>query len=151
MKIIKFEQNVMMKLFHMYLARYADMEKVDTYFNEAAPVMEQMIEEAGEGKWLLGTDELTLLDIQCGAILDFMYTALKAPTNSEAQARANLSVTAPKWMAYQERLRAHPKIAPVCMNQEAMDRHMARTRTWEPADVKCQLSLAPLMGLFEGC
>ena len=63
MKILKFEQKVMSKLFAVYLSRYADMEKVDTYFNEAAPVLEQMIEEAGEGKWLLGTDELTLLDI----------------------------------------------------------------------------------------
>ena len=132
------------KLFAVYLSRYADMEKVDDYFTNAAPVLEQMIEEAGEDKWLFGTDELTLLDINCGAILDFIYTALKAPTNSEANARANLSVTSPKWLAYMERLRAHPKIAPVCMNQEAMDRHMARTRTWEPADVKCQLSLAPL-------
>ena len=113
------------------------MEKVDTYFNEAAPVLEQMIEEAGEGKWLMGTDELTLADVNVGAIMDFLFTAIKSPTNSEALARANLSVTAPKWIAYHERLRAHPKIAPVVMNQEAMDRHMARTRTWEPADVKC--------------
>ena len=95
MKILAFESKVMSKMFPMYLARYADMEKVDTYFNEAAPVLESMIEEAGEGKWLFGTDELTLMDINCGAILDFLYTALKAPTNSEAQARANLSVTSP--------------------------------------------------------
>ena len=96
------------------------MEKIDAYVAEALPLIENFIGEGcDDSKWLLGTDELTMLDIHAGAFLDSTYTAFKAEANSEGAARANLAVNAPRWMAYMERLRAHPKIAPVCINQEA--------------------------------
>ena len=96
------------------------MEKIDAYVAEALPFIESFIgQDSGDDKWLMGTDELTMLDIHAGAFLDSMYTAFKAEANSEGAARANLAVNAPIWTAYMERLRAHPKIAPVCINQEA--------------------------------
>jgi len=106
-----------------------------------------MLEIAGTDKWLMGTDELTQLDIHCGAQWDFMYTAFKSAGFADAAPRLNIEETSPKWCAYMRRLRAHPKIAPVCMNQEAMDRHTVRTRGWEQG-VKCQLTLEVMMGLY---
>lgn len=44
-----------------------------------------------------------------------------------------------------ERFRAHPKVAPFCMNQEAADRMAARTAAWT-AEEKCQLNHGVLIG-----
>ena len=107
-----------------------------------------MCPEIGSDKWLMGTDDITQLDIHCGAQWDFIFVhMLKAEAFSDARDRARLAEASPKWVAYMERLRAHPKIAPVCMNLTAADRHATRTRGWDPA-VKCQLSLDVLKGLF---
>ena len=71
----------------------------------------------------MGTDDLTLLDIHCGTMWDFLYVHMhKAAAYGDAGARANLAETSPRWVAYMERIRSHPKIAPVCMNLEAADR-----------------------------
>lgn len=107
-----------------------------------------MCPEVGSDKWLFGTDELTQLDIHCGAQWDFIFVHLyKASAFNDAGARANLAETSPKWVAYMQRLRAHPKIAPTCMSEQAAERHAARTRGWKE-DEKCQLSLDVLKGAF---
>lgn len=71
----------------------------------------------------------------------------KAAAFGEAGARANLAVNSPKWVSYMERIRAHPKIAPTCMNLDVADRHAARTKTWAEGE-KCQLSLDVMKGAF---
>ena len=66
-KIADFDKNVLPHNFGIFLSRFVDMELVDAYLNEGIPYIEQLIEQAGEGKWLMGTDELTLLDVYAGA------------------------------------------------------------------------------------
>lgn len=95
----------------------------------------------------MGTDDLTLLDIYVGAMWDSVYCLFKAPAYSEAASRANLAQNAPNWMSYMERVRAHPKIAPVCMNLQAAEKHAERTLGW-PEGEKCHLSLEVLEGVF---
>jgi len=135
-KIAEFEKKMLSHIFGLFLSRYADMEKVDAYLNEAIPYIELLIESAGEGKWLMGTDDLTLLDVHAAAMMDFLFVMIKAEANSEAATRLNVAQNAPKWCAYMERIRAHPKIAPVCMNVTAADQYATRARTWEEG-VKC--------------
>ena len=98
------------------------MEAVDKMVQEGLPQIEAIMPDVGSTKWLMGTDELTLLDINCGAMYDSAYVNINAPANAEAAARADLQNNAPKWCAYIERLRAHPKIAPVCMIQEVSNK-----------------------------
>ena len=95
----------------------------------------------------MGTDELTLLDVMTGAMWDLLFVLIQASANSECAARLNLQQNAPRWWAYMERLRAHPKIANTCMHLEAADKHSTRLRNWQEG-VKCQLSLDVLNGVF---
>ena len=134
--------------FAMVMTRFQDMEKIDEFVAQIVPWQEQMIKRAGEGKWLLGTANLTLLDVYCGAVWDFFYAHLyKAVAYGDGAARANLAQTSPRWVAYMERIREEPKIAPVCMNLLAADKHATRSRGWPPNE-KCQLSLDVLTGVF---
>ena len=124
------------------------MDKIDAYVAQNVPWYEQMIEQAGEDKWLLGTANLTLLDIYCGAVWDVFYAHLyKAAAFADGAARANLAQTSPRWVAYMERIREHPKVAPVCMNLLAADKHATRARGWAQGE-KCQLSLDVVTGVF---
>ena len=66
-KMADFDNKVLPLFFGMYLSRYADMEKIDTYVREGVPLVEAMCPEIGSTKWLMGTDELTQLDVHCGA------------------------------------------------------------------------------------
>ena len=61
-----------------------------------------------------------------------------------------MATRAPKFMAYIERFHAHPKLAEVQMNQQAMDAYCERAVSW-PVGVKCQLSLDILKGIFADC
>ena len=106
-----------------FACRTNDVEKIDAYVTDIVPWVEASLEQAGEGKYLMGTDDLTLLDVYAGAMWDFIYCFVhKAITFSDAGARANLAENSPKWVAYMEMIRAHPKIAPVCMNLEVAER-----------------------------
>ena len=57
-------------------SRFTDHEKQDQFLNETVPMNEQMIEQAGEGKWLMGTDDLTLLDLMVGACWDLIFVQI---------------------------------------------------------------------------
>ena len=131
----------------MAYSRFTDHEKQDQFLNETVPMNEQMIEQAGEGKWLMGTDDLTLLDLMVGACWDFLFVQLQASANSECAARINLQQNSPRWWAYMERIRAHPKIANTCMRLEAAEKYATRARGW-PEGEKCHISLENLTGVF---
>ena len=120
----------------MYLSRFKDLEASQAYLREAVPYCEALCAEAGEDKWLMGTEELTLLDLHCGAMWDSMFVYMKAEALNDCFEPLNLEGVAPKWCAYMERLRAHPKIAPVCMNLTAANNHATRSRSWRE-DEKC--------------
>lgn len=97
----------------------------------AIPFLEEMCPEVASDKWLMGTDDLTLIDIMCGAPWDFFYTHYLSPAMCDSAGILDLVNKAPKFMAYMERFRAHSKIAPVCMNQQVVNRHAERARGWE--------------------
>ena len=144
-KMAEFDKKLGM-IFGVYLSRCAD-EKIDEFVRDYVPYAEALCPEVGSEKWLMGTEELTLLDIHCGAMWENVYTLMQAPANSQSSARANLQVNAPKWWAYIERLRAHPKLAKHAMNQEVTNAHWERTKGWQEG-VKCQLSLDVVMGVY---
>ena len=94
------------------------------------------------GKFLLGTDDLTLLDIHCGAMMECGYLMQKgiyASVDEVLKIREN----APNWAAYMDRFRAHPSIKPYRFSTRAIEAHGVRASTWDPNE-KCQLSLAVL-------
>ncbi len=146
-QMVKFDSKILPMYFPMLMSRFQNMEAIDKYLEEGVPQVEAMCPDIGSTKWLFGTDELTQLDVHVGAMWDCIYASLKASAFADASARANLAERSPKWVAYIERLRAHPKIAPTCFNLEVADRHATRARGWK-ADEKCQLSLDVLKGAF---
>ena len=146
-KIAEFEKKFMPHAFGLFLSRFVDTEKQDNFMNEALPYIEQLVQSAGQDKWLLGTDELTLLDTMAGPIMDFVYVQIPASANSECAARLNIQQNAPNWCAYMERLRAHPKISTTCMSMQAAEKYATRARSWQEG-VKCQLAIEVLYGLF---
>jgi len=95
----------------------------------------------------MGTDDLTLMDIMCAAPWDFLYTHSKAPAYADSAPILDLANKAPRFCAYMERFRAHPKIAPVCMKQDVANKFAERARGWDKS-VKCQLALSDLKGSY---
>ena len=147
-KMDHFDKKILPHIFKLFLSRYEDTQIIDAYLEEAVPLIEEMCPEVGSDKWLMGTDELTQLDVHAGAMMDFTFSQIiHGEAFSDAKERAKLDQVSPKWFAYMERLRAHPKIAPVCMNLEAANRYSKRARGWEQG-VKCQLSLEVLTGIW---
>mmetsp|Transcript_13282 Transcript_13282/g.18100 ORF Transcript_13282/g.18100 Transcript_13282/m.18100 type:complete len:124 (+) Transcript_13282:1-372(+) len=72
-KMADFDKKVLSHLFGVWLSRYQDLEKVDGYVSVAIPYNEALCPEVGSDKWLMGTDEMTLLDVYCGAMWDFFF------------------------------------------------------------------------------
>lgn len=147
-KMQKFDKEILGFGFALFMSRFQDEEKINAYIEGAVPLVEAMCEVAGSDKWLMGTTEMTQLDVHCGAQWDFIYTMAQATAfNPEGQ---RVLDAAPKWCAYMERIRAHPKIAPVAMKLEVANRYSIRARAHEQG-VKCQLGLADMVGLFADC
>mmetsp|Transcript_40756 Transcript_40756/g.53467 ORF Transcript_40756/g.53467 Transcript_40756/m.53467 type:complete len:112 (+) Transcript_40756:390-725(+) len=97
-------------LFPMVLSRGQDVEKLQKYKEETLPIYEQMCTEAN-GKFLLGTDEPTLLDIHCAPFWEIVYLwdrGVYADVDEVLKIREN----APNWCAYMERFCNHPLIKP---------------------------------------
>lgn len=62
-KIAEHDKNVLRKLFTMGLARFGNSEANDVFCAEALPYMESLCPEVGSDKWLMGGDEITLMDV----------------------------------------------------------------------------------------
>lgn len=132
-------------MFGVVLSRGEDVEKINKYKEETLPIFEAMCTEAN-GKFLLGTDELTLLDIHCAPMWEIVYL-FEDGVYSNVDEHLKIRQNAPNWCAYMERFRNHPAIAPYRFNKKASDAHGERSRGW-PKDQKCQLCIDILDGCF---
>lgn len=132
-------------LFGVVLSRGQDAEKINTYLTETLPIYEQMATEAN-GKFLLGTEDLTLYDIHCAPIWEIMYL-FRDGVYSDVDEKLQIATNAPNWCAYMERFRSHPAIKPYRFNKKASDAHGVRSRSWDP-EQKCQLCIEILDGCF---
>mmetsp|Transcript_23754 Transcript_23754/g.29542 ORF Transcript_23754/g.29542 Transcript_23754/m.29542 type:complete len:172 (+) Transcript_23754:274-789(+) len=122
-KMVDFDKKVLRHLFGVGLSRFQDLQEVDGYVSVAIPYIEELCPEVSSDKWLMGTDEMTLFDIHCGAMWDFFYVLAQAPAYSDVPALADLAQKSPKWWAYMQRFRAHPKLAPTCMKQDVAKKY----------------------------
>ena len=59
-------------MFGVILSRGEDPEKIELYKNEELPVFEKMCADLGD-KYLMGTDEITQLDIHCAPFWEIIY------------------------------------------------------------------------------
>ena len=133
-------------MFGVILSRGEDDEKINLYKAETLPLFEKMATETG-GKWLMGTDEITQLDIHCGAMWDIIFLMDKG-CYADVGDKLKILENAPKWAAYMEKFRAHPILKNYCFMEKASEAHGVRSRAWNK-DEKCQLSLAVLEGCYE--
>lgn len=131
----KYDSEMIGPLFAIYLKKFRP-EGAEDFLARAVPLLEKFCANTTDGKWLMGTDDLTLADIHMGAMWDFIYVYNKAEAYQSTFSLIKLETTAPLWISYMERLRAHPKIAPTCMNQEAANRMAERSAAWT-AEEKC--------------
>ena len=132
-------------MFAVILSRGQDVEKINKYKEETLPIFEQMCTLIS-GKFLFGTDELTMLDIHCASMWEIIYLFEKgayADVDQILQIRTN----APNWCAYMDKFRNHPAIKPYRFCAKASDNHAVRSRAWD-AEQKCPLSIDVLDGAF---
>lgn len=127
--------------------RYQDMSKIDEFLAAGGAAEKWNALCDTNGKFLLGTDELTLVDIKCGTLWELQWHGIHSDVNSVAAARLDLQKNAPHWWAFMERFRAHPKVAPLCMNLKAAAVFNARVVTHDPNE-KCQLSIPEIAAAF---
>ena len=124
-------------MFGVILSRGQDEEKINKYKNETLPAFEEMCKKSN-GKFLMGTDDLTMLDIHCGPMWEIVYLFEKG-VYANVDEILKIRENAPKWCAYMERFRNHPAIKPYRFNAKASENHGVRSRGWDP-NLKCQLS-----------
>ena len=127
------------------LTRGLDVEKILKYKEETLPIFEAMCTEIA-GKFLLGTDDLTLLDIHVGPMWEIMYL-LTGEIYDDVDQHLQIKTNAPNWCAYMEKFRNHSAIKPYRFNKTANNAQGARGRAMDPS-VKCPFSLAVLEGAW---
>ena len=95
-----------------------------------------MCKEA-DGKWLMGTDEITQLDIMVAPFWEGPFL-LTTACDSQAELAAKVSAreNAPNWCNFMERWREHPAIKPYCFDEKAFNKHVVRAVDWEKG-IKC--------------
>ena len=96
--------------FPMIHSRGEDVEKINKYKNECLPLFEEMCAEAN-GKFLFGTDEITMLDIHAAPFFELFYL-MDRGVYSNVEEIVQLRTSAPQFCAYMERFRNHPVIKP---------------------------------------
>ena len=131
-------------MFPMILSRGQDVEKIMAYKNNALPIYEKMCTEAN-GKFLLGTDDITALDIHVASILELAYL-FQGGVYADVDEHVKVNENAPNFCAYMDKFRNHPVMKGYRQNRAANQKHAARSRAWDP-ELKCQLSL----DVLEGC
>lgn len=130
-------------MFGVVLSRGEDDEKINAYKTDTLPVFEKMCTEAG-GKWLMGTDDPTHLDITFGSMWDIIFLMDKG-AYSDVGEKLKIKENAPNWVAYMEKFRSHAVLKDHCFIEKASDAHGVRSRGWDK-EQKCQLSLEVLKG-----
>ena len=70
-------------------------------------VFEKMCADANS-KWLMGTDEITQLDIHCGAMWEITYLMDDLSIYTDVRDKLKIRENAPNWVAYMEKFRSHP-------------------------------------------
>ena len=106
-----------------------------------------MCKKAGN-KWLLGTDEPTMLDIHCGAFWDMIYCRDGGDVYKLTSEVFQRDTFAPAWTAFVERFRSYPAFKPYRFRKLAVQKHGERSRDW-PKGEYVSLSHSVLEGVFE--
>ena len=133
-------------MFGVILSRGQDDEKIELYKSEELPAFEKMCADAG-GKFLMGTDEITQLDIHVAPFWEIIYLMDKG-VYADVGEKLKICESAPKWCAYMEKIRNHPVLKDHCFKVKASDAHGVRSRGW-PKEEKCQLSLEVLTECYD--
>jgi glutathione S-transferase len=95
--------------FAVVISRYEDEEKINTFVENILPKYEEACTNAN-GKYLMGTDDVTFIDIYVAGIWDTMFTGVLAPAHADGAEKLDLKNRAPNWWAYMERIREHPEL-----------------------------------------
>lgn len=125
-------------------------EGLKDYVENTIPLMEKMCYDTS-GKWLMGTDEITLLDIWVGAWFEFQYLADESTQADDFvmfphrikyhKDKLQIGYNAPYWKAYVEKFREHPAIKPYRMRQEVFDSQSEWSREKEENDEYSRLCI----------
>jgi len=130
----------------MVASRGQDDAKTDAFAKDGLPYFEEICRRS-EGKWLFGTDEPTLLDVNVAPLLE-LIAIWDGSAYQNAFDRLDMLNKGKHILEYVKRWQAHELIRPYRFRQVASNQHLARARAWDP-NAKCQLSLEVLEGAFE--
>ena len=107
----KFEEIFDETFWDVYNSRHEDEEKLKAFKEKALSKFEEMCKKAGD-KWLLGTDEPTMLDIHCAGMWDMVYARDTGDVYKLSREVQDREAFAPAWTAFMERFRSHPSFKP---------------------------------------
>jgi len=99
----------------------------DKFAKEILPIWEAMCAKATDGKWLFGTEEPTLLDVNAAPFFEVLYNA-QFGVMSNMTDRLKLKENAPNLIKYVERWQSHPLIKPQRMRVKAHNAHWEKSR-----------------------
>lgn len=132
-------------------------EGIKTFKETTRPGFEKLCQEAGD-KWLLGTDDITQLDIWVGPFFEMLYMIDTYETDKDIVQLAHrmkwpkkeLSIFegAPAWKAYVEKFREHPAIKPLCFNPKIFAAQVTYSEGFEAKEETSKLALASLKGQY---
>ena len=125
----------------VYMCRGEDPEK-NKLLIPTLEAFNNLLEKAGPGKYLLGTEHPTQMDVWYAPFLETLCDwgqSAYANVHDDCEFEKHGALI----KSYIELFRAHPLIAPLHMSPAACKAHTERSRGWEKG-VKCQLTTSYL-------
>jgi glutathione S-transferase len=121
----------------MVMARYTDDAKTQAFKEQTLPKWEALATQTGGG-WLSGTPEPNMLDVHVASMWDCIYAPLtnEGEIFTHVRGLTDVTNTAPNWVAYVERFRAHVQLNKYRFRKLAVEKHGIRSAGW-PKDQKC--------------
>ena len=123
-----------------------DKEALEKFRDTGLTKFEEMCIKAGD-KWLLGTDEPTLLDIYAGSSWEIMYLR-SGGVYEYSDSILQKETVAPHWLNYVKRFRAYPAFHPHRVRKLAIDKMGVALRD-AGKDTYVHNTLAMLEGAFD--
>jgi glutathione S-transferase len=109
----------------------------------AAGAMDKWNEMCSNGKFLLGGDDITMLDIHCAPFWEILFYSILSDVAKGTVDVEHVKTKYAHWWAYMERFREHPVLKPYVMDLKCGNAFCTRAAVFDP-NAKCQLSLPEL-------
>lgn len=96
----KFDSEFLPVMFPLPRDRFKTKSGEEFARSDGPFLLEQYCSLTTDGKWIMGTDELTLADVHMGAMFDVLFAYHKTEPFVDCFDQIDLGRNAPVWLAY---------------------------------------------------